>query len=94
MALQRPEIELTPRRILAKRAWVLSDEAMAAPGILTHMLVDNHDEWAGDYPAWRERILRPRSRLQVDLECHRIVTVRMASEIKGESSTVLEDARG
>ena len=70
MALQRPEIELTPRRILAKRAWALSDQAMMARGILSQMLVDNHDEWLGEYPVWPGRILCARSRLQTDTECY------------------------
>ena len=69
LALQRPERELTPRRVLAKRAWELSDQAMAAPGIFTHLLEDNYSEWVGDYLEWPDRVLKARPRFQMDLEC-------------------------
>ena len=63
-ALRTPEIELTPRRRLAKRAWEMSDRAVDAPGILLDLLAESQAGWIEDHPEWPNRVMRARSWLQ------------------------------
>ena len=127
--LRNPEIELTPRRLLAKRAWELSDQLLDAPGILFDLLVESQHDWIEDNPVWPDRVMRARSCLQRHEECHGgitraaeqgilpprliivgglgpiaerqrgippaapFVSIRVASEIKGESIAFATRAR-
>ena len=64
-ALQQPDHELTPRRRLANQAWANTDIAVHTSTILAKMLEDSWSSPPPERPAWHERVLRARQRINV-----------------------------